>query len=78
MLWYLLNAYWLVHDLGPKPYYLALLILTLLGSYVVGLNLLRLRRTSRGPAAPTTPGRGYLVPIDEITTDTAAGENTGL
>lgn len=61
-LWALLNAYWIVHKLGPQPYYLALLALTFLGTCVVGLNLVRLRRLLRDPAMPDVPGRGYLVP----------------
>lgn len=62
-LWYLLNAYWIVHHLGPQPSYLALLVLTFLGTCVVGLNLVRLRRLLRDPATPDVPDRGYLVPV---------------
>jgi hypothetical protein len=63
MLWCLLNTYLYVRDLGPEPYYLALLALTLLGTLVVGLNLVRLHRMLRGPTAPMLPDRGYLVPV---------------
>jgi hypothetical protein len=63
MLWSLVNAYWLVHELGPVPYYLALLALTFLGTCVVGLNLVRLQRLLRDQDAPDVPNRGYLVPV---------------
>lgn len=62
MLWALLNAYWIVQKLGPEPFYLALLVLSLVGTCVVGINLVRLRRLLRDPAVPDVPDRGYLVP----------------
>lgn len=74
MLWSLLNAFWLVHDFGPEPRNLVLLALAALGSFVVGLNLLRLRRVLVGPAAPAVPGRGYLVPVVDITPDNTPNE----
>ncbi len=76
MLWYLLNAYWIVHKLGQEPYHLVLLALTFLCACVVGLNLVRLQRLAKGPAAPVVPGMGYLVPVVDITTDSDAGEDT--
>jgi hypothetical protein len=62
MLWYVLNAVLLVRELGPGPYNLTLLVLTLLGACVVGVNLVRLRRLLRGQVTPDVLGRGYLVP----------------
>ncbi len=60
-LWALLNAHWIVQKLGPEPYYLALLVLSLVGTCVVGINLVRLRRLLSDSAAPDVPDRGYLV-----------------
>ncbi len=47
---------------GFDPYFMLLLLLTLVSSVGCAVNLVRLRRVQREPLAPNLTGRGYLVP----------------